>query len=72
MVNGKKGKFPLSLGGAFSPGDGGFKEKVVFALSIYPGVVAFGTATRWKVCPRLNARGSHALGVKLFYNISYL
>eukprot|EP00983_Pelagomonas_calceolata_P048717 1141185-Pelagomonas_calceolata.AAC.1 len=46
--------------------------EVVLALSIYPGVVAFGTGIRWEVGPRLNARGSHALSVELLYNFSHL
>ena len=62
---------PLPLGIILSPSDGSFKEEVVLALSIHPGVVAPGLGFRWKVCPSLNTGGSHAVSVKLFHNTSY-
>ena len=61
---------PLPLGIILSPCDGSFKEEVVFALTVQPGVVAPGLGFRWKVCPSLNTGGSHAVSVKLFHNTS--
>eukprot|EP00983_Pelagomonas_calceolata_P076389 1153398-Pelagomonas_calceolata.AAC.1 len=44
--------FPLpfkpKLGIIFSPNDGSFKEEVVLALSVHPGVVASGLGIRWE------------------------
>eukprot|EP00983_Pelagomonas_calceolata_P024429 769536-Pelagomonas_calceolata.AAC.1 len=63
--------FPLPLGSISSAGDGGFKGEGILTLSIHPGVVAFGPGIIWEVSPRLYARGSHALNVEFFNNISY-
>ena len=62
---------PLPLGIILSPSDGSFKEEVVLALSVHPGVVALGLGFRWKVGPSLNTGGSHAVRVELFHDTSY-
>ena len=71
VQDGIVGPLPLPLGIILNPSDESFKQEVVLALSVHPGVVALGLGFRWKVGPSLNTGGSHAVSVKPFYNTSY-